>query len=207
MFLFARNRVLNPGSMGAGIAAAIEGGAKASDLIGAPIFVWGSVLSSSVGTVTWSMRVDSLEQLMTYGDTINASDEIGAWLTSTEPLFSGPISDVVTQVVHGAPSGPPAPYVSVVVATCANGSFGEGMAMGVEIAEAATRITGNSTMFGMSLFGLYGSVAWLTSLPDMAAVEADFAALAADADWIKLIDRAGHVYTPGATTSLLRRLN
>jgi hypothetical protein len=206
MYIFARNRRLNPGSMRAGVAAAVEGGSKASELIGAPIFVWASVLSPTTGTAMWSMRVDHLDELMAHADTLSASDEFDHWLSSTDGLFDGPFSDVVSEVLHGIPTGPPAAYINVVTGTCANGSIGEGMVLGVDIAEMATTITGNATMFLSSLFGDFGAVGWLTGLPDLAALEADNAALASDPEWVKLVDRAGHAFAPGVTSSLLRRL-
>jgi hypothetical protein len=61
-------------------------------------------------------------------------------------------------------------------------------------------------MFVASVTGPYGGVGWLTSTPDLGAVEAANEALAGDEEWLKLIDRAGHAYQPGVTSSILRRL-
>ena len=36
--------------------------------------------------------------------------------------------------------------------------------------------------------------------------EAANAALAADHDWLKLVDRAGHAFAPGTSTDMLRRI-
>jgi hypothetical protein len=206
MYLFARTRSVNPGSFRAGLAAAVEGGAKASEIIGSPVFVWTSIFSPTTGTVMWSMRVDSLEELLTAGDALAADDEFDEWSRNSDALFSGPFSDVVSQVIHGEPTGPPAPFISVVTGTCANGALSEGMALGVEIAEMATSLTSNTTMFLASLFGDYGAVGWLTGAADLATLEADNATLSADADWLKLVDRAGHAFAPGVTGTLLRRL-
>ena len=52
-------------------------------------------------------------------------------------------SDVLSQVVHGAPTGPPKGYVQVTRGVAANGSLSEAMGLGVEIAESAARITGS----------------------------------------------------------------
>jgi hypothetical protein len=148
----------------------------------------------------------SPDDLLEYGDLLAADDGFDKWSTSTDGYFSGPFSDVVSQVIHGEPTGPPAPYVNVVTGTCANGSIGEGMALGVEVAEMATTITGHTTMFTAAMFGDYGSVGWLTGVVDLAALESANAALMADPEWLKLVDRAGHAFAPGVTGSLLRRL-
>jgi hypothetical protein len=206
MYLFARTRSVNPGSFRAGLAAAVEGGAKASEIIGSPVFVWTSIFSPTTGSVMWSMRVDNLEELLTAGDALAADDGFDEWSKDSDALFSGPFSDVVSQVIYGEPTGPPAPFISVVSATCANGSLSEGMGIGVEIAEMATSLTSSPTMFIAPLFGEYGAVGWISGAADLATLEADNAILSTDSEWLKLVDRAGHAFAPGVTGTLMRRL-
>ena len=132
---------------------AVEGGSKASELIGQPMFVWTSVLSPTVGTVVWSMRVDDLDTLIGYGDTIGTDDGFDEWVRSAESLFEGPLTDSAAEVIAGAPTGAPSDFLSIVSGTCANGSIAEGMSFGVEIAETATRITGRETMLTAPVAG------------------------------------------------------
>ncbi len=207
MYIFARSRRINPGSFRAGLAAAVEGGAKASELVGQPVFVWTSVLSPTVGTVVWSMRADDLDSLIGYGDTIAADDGFDLWARRSDPLFSGPFSDSAAEVLSGAPTGPPAAYLTVVTGTCANGSLAEGMAVGMEIAESATRITGHQTMFTAAVAGDYGSVTWVTGVPDLATMAEANRTLSSDSDWVQLIDRAGQAFAQGVNGSILRRLS
>jgi hypothetical protein len=207
MYIFARSRSLNPGSFRAGLAAAVEGGSKASALVGQPIFVWTSVLSPTVGTVVWSMRADDLDSLIGVGDTIGADDGFDEWAQGSDALFSGPFTDGVSEVVAGEPTGPPESYLSVVSGTCANGSIAEGMAFGVEIAEMATSITGHRTMFAAAVAGDYGAVTWVTGVPDLNTMADSNRTLSSDPEWLKLVDRAGHAYAQGVTSSILRRLN
>ena len=54
--------------------------------------------------------------------------------------------------------------------------------------------------------GDYGAVGWITSVDDLAEVEAANAAMSADEDFLKLVDRAGHAFTPGASSMMLRRI-
>ena len=207
MYIFARSRSINPGSFRAGLAAAVEGGSKASALVGQPVFVWTSVLSPTVGTVVWTMRVDDLDSLVGFGDTIAADDGFDEWARGSDALFSGPFTDGVTEVMSGAPTGPPDAYLSVVSGTCANGSIAEGMTIGVEIAEAATSISGHRTMFSAAVAGAYGAVTWVTGVPDLNTLADANRTLASDPEWLKLVDRAGHAYAQGVTGSILRRLN
>lgn len=88
---------------------------------------------------------------------------------------------------------------------CANGSIGEAMGLGIEVADTASRITGNQTMFVAPVVGAYAAVAWLTGVSDLATFESANAALRANDEWLKLVDQAGHAFQPDVTTSLLRR--
>ena len=207
MYIFARSRSIQPGTIRAGLAAAVEGGSKASALVGQPVFVWASVLSPTVGTVVWSMRVDDLDSLTGFGDTIAADDGFDEWSRESDALFSGPFTDGVSEVMAGAPAGPPAAYMSIVSGTCANGSIAEGMTVGVELAEAAAKITGHGTMFSAAVAGAYGAVTWATGVPDLNTLADANRTLASDPEWLKLVDRAGHSYAQGVTGSILRRLN
>jgi hypothetical protein len=206
MYLFARNRRVAPANAAEAIAAALEAGAKASEITGVTVFVWTPIFSGETGQVMWSGRVDSLEQLVTANDALIGSTEFQTFISEREHLFEGPLTDTVSEVIHAAPSGPPGAYIQVVQAVCAHGSIGEGMATSVELAEAATRLTGQSTMVVAPVAGPFGALGWITSYPDLTTLRAGNEAARADAEWMKLIDRAGHVYQPGVTTTIMRRL-
>jgi hypothetical protein len=205
MYLFARSRAVNPARGRQAVAVAIEAGSRGTEMLGFPVYVWTTVLSQSL-TVMWSARVEHLGELIAADDTLAASDEFMDWLDGNDGVFAGPFQTTVSNVVHGAPTGPPAAFIQVVQATCANGSVSEGMAMGVELAETAGRITGHTTMFLSLVAGQFGGVGWLTGYGDLAALEAANDKLMASNEWLKLVDRAGHMYQPGAETALLRRI-
>jgi len=207
MYLFARRRSINPAHARAAIGPAVEAASRARDVTGLAIWVWNPVLSPEMGTVAWTTRVEHLAELQAADDKLMSSTEFGEWIEQNDSRFVGPLEDSVLQVLHGTPADQPGAYVQVARATCANGSMSEAMGLGVEVADVASRVTGLATLFGAGVTGAYGGVAWLTGAPDLAAVQAANAALAGDDEWRKLIDRAGHAFQPGVTSSLLRRLN
>jgi len=206
MYIVGRSRRINQAQGRAAGAAAIEAGSRASELLGSPVFVWSSLFSAEGPTVSWSTRVEHLADAVAIDDKLFADEGFAQWAEDNDGLFSGPTSDVISQVVHGAPTGPPKAYVLVTRAVCANGSLTEGIGVGIELAEAATRITGIPVAFLTAVVGDYGGVGWMSTAEDLAEVEAANAALAADDDWLKLVDRAGHAYTPGTSSILLRRI-
>ena len=108
--------------------------------------------------------------------------------------------------MYGEPTGPPKTYVESTRAVAANGYVTEAMGLGVEIAETAARITGIPVMFVSLVTGTFGGVGWISSVDDLAEIEAANAALVSSDEWLKLVDRVGHAFNPGVTTTILRRL-
>jgi hypothetical protein len=206
MYIVGRTRHINQAKGRAGFAVAVEAGSRASEILGFPIFVWSSVFPANGPAVSWSTRVEHLADAAAIDETLFADEDFAQWVEDNDDLFVGPSSDVVSQVVHGAPTGPPKAYVQVTQGTCANGAFSDGMIFGVEIAETAARITGIPVMFVTPVVGSYGAVGWLSSVDDLAEVEAANAALAGNDEWLKLVDRAGHAFNPGVTSIMLHRI-
>ena len=207
MYIVGRSRRINQAKGRAAVAVAVEAGSRASEIVGLPVFVWSSIFSADGPGVMWSVRVEQLADAAALDDKLFANEEFSQWVEDNDGLFAGPTSDVVSQVVHGAPTGPPKAYVQVTRAICANGSISEAMGVGVELAEAGERITGIPVMFVAPVVGDYGAVGWMVTADDLAEIEAGNAALSSDHDWLKLVDRAGHVFAPGATSFMLRRLS
>jgi hypothetical protein len=206
MYIVGRSRRINQARGRAAVAAAIEAGSRASEIVGLPVFVWSSVFSADGPAVSWSARVEHLADAVALDDKMFADEGFAQWVEDNDGLFLGPTSDVISQVVHGAPTGPPKAYVQLTRAICANGSLSEGMGVGIELAETAERITGMPVMFVTPVVGDYGGVGWMVTAEDLAEVEAANAALSTDDDWLKLVDRAGHAFNPGTSSIILRRI-
>ena len=207
MYILARTREIHPAHARDGVAAAVEAGARASTITGLQVFVWSTMFSAPVGTVVWSCRVDQLDDLITAQDALFASDEFDKFIRDRDELFVGSLADTVSQVIHGAPTEGPGAFIQTVAAVCANGSLSEGMHTAIELADAAKRVTGRSTMVVTPVAGTYGAMGWITSFDDLASMQAANDKLTADADWLKLVDRAGHVYAPGTQATILRRIS
>jgi hypothetical protein len=206
MYLVGRNRVVNPATPRAAVAAAIEAGQRASQIIERPVYTWSTIFGPEPLSVMWSARVEHLAEIVAADDALAADDEFNEWAEQNNGLFASPLVGVVSQVVHGAPTGEPKPFIAVTRAVAANDALSEAMAVGVEVAETLTRLTGHETMFITPVTGEYGGAAWIVGSNDLDEVEAANATLGAADEWLKLVDRAGHCYAPGATTTMMRRL-
>jgi hypothetical protein len=206
MYLVAHTRVVNPATSRAAVETAIEAGQRASQIIGLPVYTWSTLFGPEPLSVMWSGRVEHLADIVAADDTLAADHEFNGWSEQHNDLFASPVVRVVSQVVHGAPTGEPKSFIAVTRAVAANGALGEAMAVGIEIAETFTRLTGHDAMFVTPVTGAYGGAGWIVGSDDLGQVEAANATLASNDEWLKLVDRAGHCFAPGATTMMLRRL-
>lgn len=206
MYLVGRTRVVNPATPRPAVAAAVEVGQRVSQIIDRPVYTWSTIFGPEPLSVMWSARVEHLAEVVAADDALAADEAFNAWAEQRNDLFAGPLVGVVSQVVHGAPTGEPKPFLAVTRAVAANGALGEAMAVGVELAETLTRLTGHETMFITPVTGEYGGAAWIVGADNLDEVEAANATLATTDEWLKLVDRAGHCYAQGGTTTMLRRL-
>jgi hypothetical protein len=206
MYILARSRRANPSHNRAAVGSAIEAARRVTDIIGTPVSAWSSVLSPDTGTISWSARFEHLADVITGQDALVQDPEFVAWIEQNDPHFTGPLTEIVSEVIHGAPSGPPAPYLQVVRAVAANGALGEAFGVAVEVAQTAAKLTGHETMVLAPVNGPFGAFAWLTGFDDLSIYEFDNEALTRNPDWLALVDRAGRAFQPGVESSMLRRL-
>ena len=205
MYLYTRRLVLASATGAEWATRICEAGTKVG---GVEINVWGSVWGPGYGTITWTAWHTDLPSLESWGDTLNADAGFQGVVAEGAELVMGGVDDGLLQVVSGEPD-PDAnnQYVAGVTAVCAGGEIERAMTAGVELAEAATRITGRPTMFVRSVTGPYSGVGWLTGHETIAQMEAGQDAMAADPTWLKLVDSTGGAFVedPSITVSTLYR--
>jgi hypothetical protein len=208
MYLFTRAGRLAPGAIREGMSFVTAITEKVNQETGLDVHTWAASMSPELGTVVWATFVDSLEELEAAEDKLAVSEPYLDLAEKGAKLFAGPFADSLSTVVSGQidRSGPLPAYVTVARATAANGRLADAMAAGVEIAEAATRITGVPTSFLAAATGQYGGCSWNSAHADIASIERAEAALMADAGWLELIDRVGTAYGPHTTQSMYRRI-
>jgi hypothetical protein len=159
----------------------------------------------------WSVFVPDLGTLERNFDRLQ-TDEAMIDLADRGAQFTvGGLDDSLAQVLHGEPDpARPIQYVAAVQAVCASRNLARGLAVGVEIAQMAEKITNTPTLFASMATGPYGGVAWFTGFESVQALEAQQQALAADSGWIDFLDReAGTAYAENqelTTTRIYRRL-
>lgn len=208
MYLFTRTGRLGPGSVREGMGFVTTITEKVHQETGLDVHAWAATMSPELGTVVWASIVDSLEELEAADDKLAVSDQFVELAERGAKLFVGPLQDSVAQVVLGSfdRSAPLPAYVAVARATAANGKLREAMAAGVELAEAATRISGTPTAFLADVTGPFGGCRWNSGHADIGSLERAEASLMADDTWLELVDRVGTCFEADVSQSIFRRI-
>lgn len=182
---------------------AVEIGAAAAAGLGNEVGVWATVLSPGVGTVTWTSSWEDLSALEKGFASLSTNAKYLELAAQGAEFVNGPIDDALYETVYeGSAPATDATYAGTVTAVCAPGNYARGMMGGVEIAQAAEKVSGVSTGFLAGQTGSYGSVLWLAGYKDIAAYEAAQHALAADTTFIGLIDSTTGAYQPDPSITM-----
>jgi hypothetical protein len=208
MYLFTRSRRVDPGEFMEAMEWTVNVTETVKRISGREVDAWTAFASPELGTIVWTMWVESMVDIETVADKLVAEPEYVKLLKKGNDYFEGPVTDGLASLIYGAPD-PDAPrvnYVGVATATAANGRIGDAVTGAIAIADKATAITGQSTMVAIGATGPFGGIAWLTATPDLATMEAGEAALLADPTWLETIDQHGTAYAQDAAQSIYRRV-
>ncbi len=209
MYLFSRQTRLAGGHGLRGVEWAAEMCERVNQSTDLDLSLWGRMFSPEFGTIAFTAFVEDLAQIEAAADTLNADNGYIEASNEGAGLTIGGLDDSLGELVHGAPNPDVQPqYVSVVQSVCANGAAVKGIVLGVELAQKAEAITGAPTLFGRNLTGNYGGVSWISGALDVAGLEANQAALAADPDWAAAIEEStAGVYSddPSVTEQIIWR--
>jgi hypothetical protein len=208
MHLFTRTIRTGGGDLAGAMAWSVGITDQVRSITGLGVDAWASVMSPDTGAVVWSIWAEHLSAIEQGADALAGSAEYLENVKSGQQFIDGPVVDGLATLVHGAPdlTGDPPGYVSVAQAVAAPGRLSEAITAGIEIADHATKQSGQQTMFVVNSTGPYGGCAWLTGNADIDAVEQGEAALMSDPAWLALIDRVGTSYNPDASQGIYRRI-
>lgn len=173
--------------------------------------LWADVYGPRVGSLLFSTIVPDLATLVAGSDRLLGNDDYLKAIEEGSEYMVGTPQDTLIKVVHGSPDpNREVAFVSTVASVVLGGALARAAAVGAEICERSTKITGIPTVFGFDSTGMYGGVRWLTPLANIAEVETVAAQLASDASLTEYIEHdATRVFAeaPELTQqALLRRI-
>ena len=180
---------------------AVEIGAAAASGIGNEVGVWATVLSPGVGTMTWTSRWDDLSAVEKGFANLMTDTKYRDLAAQGAEFLNGPVNDTLYETVYegNAPSND-VTYVGI----CHSG---------VRARELRPRDDGRRSrlpkrwrrrpvrqrQFLAGQTGAYGTVVWIAGYKDIAAYEASQHALAADTNFVAMIDATTGAYQPDAS--------
>ena len=208
MYLFTRQTRLAPTHAIDGMEWAVTIAEKVNQITSLNVGVWTPAFSAGIGTLSFGAAVESLGDLEDAQAKTMADSMFVDLSRQGAEITTGGLDDQVAQfIVGGTDDGSNPNYVAVVQSQLANGSFGSGVAAGIEIAQRATELSGMTTSFLLSSTGQYGGVAWITGAPSLRELEQGEAATNANPDFVTLVDRVAGNFVEGITTqSIWRRV-
>lgn len=181
---------------------------KVNQIAEIQVSLWTPVMSPQINTLTWTAVVTDLAALTATDEKLMADSGYLELVTEGAKFNAGSgVDDQLIQYVHADRDGAEtAQYAATVRAVLAPGSFRDGIALGVEIAQRAKAISGRPTSFGISSTGVYGEVGWITLFDSIEQLQASEEAVNANEEFLELIDtKASKAYLPGEARQLISR--
>lgn len=174
------------------------------------VSLWMAVFGAPVGTLHYTTLVHSHAEFEAATASLLTDDEYLEKGAQGEKYLDGPIEDQMVEILHNSGTYRRAEVGwigNVVTAQVSNARFGAAINWSIEMADLATEITGNPGMFGRATAGPFGSVGWISVVPDMAALDWANEALGKDARYLAKLDHMGDLFLPGSgRTEVTRRI-
>lgn len=208
MYIFSRRRLIHPGRFRQAIGDGVAVATAVTELTDVPVMVWMSQYDPEGAAMIWSARFETMTEIDGAFAQLMESDGYQDQVEALDGLFEGQTVDSLIEIVAGGLGDTgPAPFVSVIQATAANGRQQEALAWGIDITEKAASALSLPVAFGVGVYGRYGSMGWITSYDDVATIDDARGKMMADAVLQDAIDGGSGNVQPDATNILLRRLN
>lgn len=207
-YMFNRSARLGAGKTLDSMAWAVKITEKVNNVTGSDTTLWTTSMSPQVGLLSWNTIVEDYAELMTANDKLMADSGYLDLLEEGAQYADGNgADDVLIRLVHAEPVATPPQFASITAGRIAAGHSATAMALGVEMAQRITAITGRPSIFGASVTGEFGGIGFMVLSDTIDQVQAANEALAADADWVKMVDdKASAAFEGGATRTISRRI-
>ena len=173
------------------------------------ISLWSALGGQPLGTMAYTSFVQSRAELDAALSSLANDSEYLDRVTESRKHAVAPPQDQLLEILHSAGGeyrrAGVGHVATVITAQVANARFGPAVKWGIEMADLASEITGVAGIFGRGVVGPFGTVSWISAVPDMAAVDAANEALAKDPRYLAKLDDMADVFLPGSGNQTLTR--
>lgn len=206
MYVFSRQRNIDPGRLADAVGGIKTLAAKVTELTGQTVTTWSATFTPTGPAVVATARFDSLADYQHLMDTVMASGEYLDLLAEANESFVGAPIDNLIHIVAGNLPSRPLPVAVVVQAAAMPGHYRSAVHWGSHCAESIGRALNVPVVFGTGMFGQYGTLVWGSYYDDLAGYETTNAKLGTDDMLQAIIDEGAHNCQPGAVQFLMRQL-
>ena len=192
---------------GSGVDFSIESAAHVSKLIGKIITVSRLAFGQPAGVVQFNYTFEQMSELDESDEKIGGDAATADYGIRSAELFDGLAEDNIGRLVVSNIAEPKA-VMNVVSAVAHAGRAAEVSAFGVEMQQVLTSTTGQPAAFVVGISGVFGGTRFAVGADSMASLEDANEKLQADANFAKLMEKAGDLFVPGTGSSvILRKIN
>jgi len=199
MYLFARTATAKPGRALDAATFATEVAGQVSSITGVEVHAWSTLYGAPITQLSWTALIDSHAAMGEVSEKLQADPGFQERIGVAGELFEAAPEDVFAEVVATVnDSGKLGTYANLVQAQVAGGKIGDAMAFAVDMLNHVGKVTGRDGLLTRSLYGPWASMGWIMLAHSLEEIDAAGEAMAADADYISKIDKAGDLFLPGS---------
>jgi hypothetical protein len=161
---------------------------------------WSANFGYPIGTVGWSVRVDSQTDLAAGQAQLAGDDGYHQLVEAAEGWVTVPGQDLLRRFVYGSPGEPPpiGSIAQITTATAVVDRLEDAIGWSVEIAQHVEGVTGSPVAVLSDTFGTMGGMAWIGVQPDLAGAEAGSAKMMADPTYLGRMTATAGLFLPGS---------
>lgn len=207
MYIFSRTRQARSDKILEATAAGVEIAGKVSTITGHDIHCWAVRFGQPMGTMMWSVRIDSQADLYDATAKMTADSSYIDMAMGMNEYFEGNAHDRLGRLVSGTPSEEPARFIGITEASMAAGKYAEAMAFGVDMQEFVADQLGVATVFAKDVYGGFADVLWLTAADSMEQVDSQADWQMSNAEYLEKVAAADGLFIDGSGhNGLIERL-
>jgi hypothetical protein len=208
MYLFSRSTIATLGKQLEALPAAVSMAERVSGILGLDVNVFTGRFGAPMGTVTWSMRVDSFEQAQANTEKLMADAGYVEAVVGMTGLFMAPAEDAMARFVSTPLEAATSRFYGVTRAAMTEGQFGPAMEFGVKISDYITKATGSQGAFLKAGYGGFADVAWVLGFDSASDVDAFDDFQMSDAGYLEMVNGAADLFAPNSGhTTLVEKIN
>lgn len=171
--------------------------------------LWAGLSGAAPGTHVFSAFYQNMSDFAAATETLMADEQYLDGVTEARQHLVSPPEDRHIEILHtaGGEYRRPGPggIVQLTTATPALGKLGVAIGWGVQITDLVSEIIGEPALFGRSLAGPFGELAWIGTNPDAGAWDRAQEAIMKDPRYLASIDEGTPNFEVGSGRVLLAR--